>query len=200
MSRWRPYLTGERDSYVYYPGTADVGMGAVVEIHGRSFAVLADVTIDDGGAEGVIVKHGGAHGGYVMYVQGGRLHFCYNFLGEYDQTLAAPDPIPAGVHTLGFSYTLTGTAEGSHTPVGDAALYIDGTQVASLAEMRSHPGTFGLAGATLGVGRNSGSAVSSAYRAPFPFTGGTIARVGIDVSGHPYVDLEREFARAFAKD
>ena len=201
MSRWRPYLAGERQSYTYYPGTADVGMGAVVEIRGRSFAVLAEVTIDDdGGADGVVVKHGGAHGGYVMYLQGGRLHFCYNFLGEYDQTLASADPVTAGHHTLGFTFTRTGTAEGSHTPVGDAALYIDEVQVAGLAEMRAHPGTFGLAGASLSVGRNSGSATSNAFHAPFPFTGGTIARVNIDVSGAPYTDLERDFARAFARD
>ncbi|PRC61502.1 arylsulfatase, partial [Mycobacterium sp. ITM-2017-0098] len=80
-------LAGERQSYDYYPGTADVGMGAVVELRGRSFAVLAEVAV---GADGVVVKHGGAHGGYVMYMQGRRLHFCYNFLGEYDQTLSSP--------------------------------------------------------------------------------------------------------------
>ena len=199
MSRWRPYLAGERSSYVYYPGTADVGIGAVVELRGRSFAVLAEVDLTEG-AEGVIVKHGGAHGGYVMYVQGDRLHFCYNFLGEQEQTLSATDPLGAGVRTLGFAFTLTGTAEGSHTPIGDAALYVDDTQVGDYTEMRVHPGTFGLASASLSVGANTGSPVSRAFAAPFPFTGGTIAQVTIDVSGTPYADLERDFARAFARD
>jgi arylsulfatase len=50
------------------------------------------------------------------------------------------------------------------------------------------------------VGRNNGSPVAQAYQAPFPFTGGAIARVKIDVSGAPYTDLERDFARAFARD
>ena len=67
LSRWRPYLSGTRESYFYYPGTADVGMGAAVEIQGRSFVVIAEVTVDTTGAEGVIVKHGGAHGGHVMF-------------------------------------------------------------------------------------------------------------------------------------
>ena len=200
MSRWRPYLAGERQSYVYYPGTADVGMGAVVELRGRSFAVLAEVDVDPERADGVIVKHGGAHGGYVMYVQGHRLHFCYNFLGEQEQTLSASEPLAAGLHTLGFTFTLTGTAEGSHTPVGDAALYVDDTQVADYGGMQVHPGTFGLASASLSVGVNNGSPVSRAFAAPFPFTGGTIAQVKIDVSGAPYADLERDFARAFARD
>jgi arylsulfatase len=90
--------------------------------------------------------------------------------------------------------------EGSHTPLGDVALYIDDAEVASRSGIRIHPGTFGLAGATLSVGKNTGSPVSREYKAPFPFTGGTIAQVNVDVSGKPYVDLEREFARAFAKD
>lgn len=200
MSRWRPYIAGERQSYTYYPGTADVGIGAVVELRGRSFAVLAEVTVDSDGVDGVIVKHGGAHGGYVMYVQGHRLHFCYNFLGEQEQTLSSPDPLTAGRHTLGFAFTLTGTAEGSHTPIGAAALYVGDTQVADYHDMRVHPGTFGLASASLSVGVNSGSPVSRAFAAPFPFTGGTIAQVKVDVSGAPYTDLERDFARAFAKD
>ncbi|HYJ55832.1 MAG TPA: arylsulfatase, partial [Mycobacterium sp.] len=200
ISRWRPSLAGERQSYVYYPGTADVGVGAGVEIRGRSFAVLAEVRADSADVEGVVVKHGGAHGGYVMYVQSGRLHFCYNFLGEQEQTLWSTQPVPQGAHTLGFAFTVTGTVEGSHTPVGDAVLYVDGSEVAARSGMRAVPATFGLAGATLSVGRNSGSPVSSAYRSPFPFTGGTIAQVKVDVSGAQYSDLERDFARAFARD
>jgi hypothetical protein len=66
--------------------------------------------------------------------------------------------------------------------------------------VKTHPGTFGLAGATISVGRNTGSPVSNAYKAPFPFTGGTIAQVNVDVSGKPYLDLEMAFAAAFARD
>jgi hypothetical protein len=148
----------------------------------------------------VVIKHGGAHGGYVMYLQDGRLQFCYNFMGEQEQTLSAPEPVGPGRHTFGFAFSRTGTVEGSHTPLGAGALYLDDAEVATLDQMRVHPGTFGLAGASLSVGRNTGSPVSRAYRAPFPFAGGTIAQVTVDVSGSPFVDLERDFARAFAKD
>jgi len=50
------------------------------------------------------------------------------------------------------------------------------------------------------VGRNGGQPVSSAYKAPYEFTGGTIAKVVVDISGTPYVDVERELAQAFSKD
>ncbi|VCT88559.1 Arylsulfatase [Mycolicibacterium hassiacum DSM 44199] len=198
ITRWRPLIAGGRDAYTYYPGTADAGLGAAPEINGRSFSVLAEVTVDSVDAEGVIIKHGGAHGGYVLFCQGGQLKFVYNFLGEQEQQLSAP--LAEGQHTFGATFTRTGTIVGTPTPTGDAALYIDGEQVAARSDLRTHPGTFGLASAALTVGRNNGSPVSRLYRPPFPFTGGTIARVSVDVSGTPYVDLHREFAKAFARD
>src|SRR6202011_1447720 len=74
------------------------------------------------------------------------------------------------------------------------------TMVGALADVMAHPGTFGLAGAGITVGRNGGSAVSSRYKSPFAFTGGTIARVTVDLSGRPYEDLEKELALAFSRD
>ena len=35
---------------------------------------------------------------------------------------------------------------------------------------------------------------------PWPFTGGTIKRVVVDVSGEPFIDLAQEAAMAFARD
>src|ERR1700704_2916211 len=96
MTRWRPYLGGTREACFHSPGTADVGMGAAVEIQGRSFVVLAEVSIDTTGAEGVIVKHGGAHGGHVLFIQDGRLPYVYNFLGEEEQQLPSSDAVPLG--------------------------------------------------------------------------------------------------------
>ena len=51
-----------------------------------------------------------------------------------------------------------------------------------------------LAGEGLCVGRDSGAGVTDDYPGtePFRFTGGTIHRVAVDVSGEPYLDLERE--------
>jgi imidazoleglycerol phosphate dehydratase HisB len=42
--------------------------------------------------------------------------------------------------------------------------------------------------------------VSSRYKSPFAFTGGTIAQVSVDLSGRPYEDLEKELALAFSRD
>ncbi len=200
LTRWRPYLVGDRTTFTYYPNTAEVGIGAAVEIRGQSFSVLAEVRVDTIGAEGVIFKQGGAHGGHVLFVQDGRLHYVYNFMGEDEQKLSSSIAVPLGNHILGVRYTRAGTVEGSHTPLGEVALFVDDEAAGSLADVRVHPGTFGLAGAGLSVGRNSGSAVSSSYKAPFEFTGGAITQVVVDVSGQPYEDVEKELALAFAKD
>ena len=47
-----------------------------------------------------------------------------------------------------------------------------------------------------GAYRDVGDPVTEDYpgERPYHFTGGTIKRVAIDVSGEPYIDLEREAA------
>ncbi|OHV01723.1 arylsulfatase [Mycobacterium talmoniae] len=198
--RWRPYLAGDRTSYTYYPHTAEVPLGACVELRGQSFAVLARVGVDAADAAGVLFKQGARHGGHVLFIADGRLHYVYNFLGEREQWLSAPDPIPVGEHIFGVRYQRTGTVEGSHTPVGEAALYVDDVVVATAPDMLTQPGAFALAGGGVSVGRNTGQAVCSAYVAPFAFVGGRILDVTVDLSGQPYLDLETELAAAFARD
>lgn len=200
LGRWRPYLAGDRTSYTYYPHTAEVPLGACAELRGQSFTLLARVGVDAADAQGVVFKQGARHGGHTLFIQDARLHYVYNFLGEVEQWLSSPDAIPVGEHIFGVRYQRTGTVQGSHTPVGEAALYVDGVVVATVADMITQPGAFALAGGGVSVGRNSGQAVSAAYRAPFGFTGGQIADVTVDLSGRPYVDAERELAAAFSRD
>ncbi|CAN5473936.1 sulfatase-like hydrolase/transferase [soil metagenome] len=200
LTRFRPYLSVDRKNFTYYPGTAEVGVGAAVELRGQSFSVLAEVVVESEDVQGVLLKQGAGHGGHVLFIQDGRLQYVYNFMGEDEQAVSAPDPIPLGSHVFGVRYERTGTVEGSHTPLGDVSLYVDDTVVATRSGVRAHPGSFGLSGGGVGVGRNGGQAVSTAYRAPYEFTGGTIVKVVVDISGTPYIDTERELAAAFSRD
>ena len=125
--------------------------------------MLAEVTVDTADAEGVLFKQGAGHGGHVLFVQDGRLHYVYNFMGEDEQKVVAHRPDSAWAATsFGVRYDRTGTVEGSHTPLGDVSLFVDGSQSWRQAGVRAHPGTFGLAGGGVAVGRNTGQAVSSA--------------------------------------
>jgi hypothetical protein len=61
--------------------------------------------------------------------------------------------------------------------------------------IKTQPSAFGLSGTDLTVGRAI-SNVTDDYpgERPWAFTGGMIKRVAVDVSGEPYVDLERAAA------
>jgi arylsulfatase len=64
------------------------------------------------------------------------------------------------------------------------------------------PFLFSLAGEGLCVGRDSAEPVTGDYPGAHPdtFTGGTIKRVAVDVSGDPYLNLEREAQAMLARE
>ena len=61
-------------------------------------------------------------------------------------------------------------------------------------KIKTQLGAFAVAGAGLYVGRHGGEPLTEDYpgAAPYRFTCGTLNQVAVDVSGEPYVDLERE--------
>ena len=83
--------------------------------------------------------------------------------------------------------------------LGTATLYVDGDAVGS-SEIVTQPGWFGGVGDGLCVGRDDASPVTPAYTAPSRFTGGTIDKVVVDVSGERYRDHEAEVRGWFILD
>jgi arylsulfatase len=70
------------------------------------------------------------------------------------------------------------------------------------ARIKTQPGKFSLAGEGLCIGRATGEPVTPDFpgTSPWAFTGGTIQRVVIDVSGDQYIDLEREAAAMLSRE
>jgi arylsulfatase len=85
----RPRLSPPRNRYIYYPDTADVPESQSVNIRNRSYTIGAQVDIPDGGAEGVLFAHGSRFGGHALYIKDNRLHYAYNFVGSFEQQIAA---------------------------------------------------------------------------------------------------------------
>jgi hypothetical protein len=111
----------------------------------------------------------------------------------------APEGAPKpGKHVFTAEFQKTGDEE-TGSAVGTLTLYIDDDEVGS-AEIATQPGFFALTGDGLSVGRDSASPVSADYEAPYPFTGGMIDRVVVDVSGDHYVDHEKEVLAYLARD
>ncbi|MHA3789545.1 arylsulfatase [Flavobacterium hauense] len=195
----RPSEEAPRERYVYYPGTAPVPEGVAVNVRGRSFKIIGDVDIKDTSASGVIFAHGSRFGGHSLFVKDKKLYYVYNFLGiKPEQKLVSSEDIKPGKHTLGMEFIREKTGEHGEQ-IGKAVLYIDGKKVAE-GPMKTQPGKFTLSGDGLCVGYDSGDAVSSEYKTPGTFKGGTILGVGVSVEKAQYIDLEKEAQRAMKRD
>jgi hypothetical protein len=157
------------------------------------------VQLDTPEAAGVLFAHGGVAGGHSLYLKDGHLHYVYNWLGERIETVSSPEPIPTGNHVLSAEFSKTGDDPETHSATGTLTLYVDTDAVAE-GEIMTQPGNFSLVGDGICVGRDSGSAVTAEYSSPFSFTGGTIERVVIDVSGDQYIDHEKEVLAYLARD
>jgi arylsulfatase len=197
----RPMLTAPRDSYTYYPGTAEVPESQAVNVRNRSYSIGVLVEIPAPGADGVLFAHGSRFGGHALYVKDNRLHYTYNFVGSTEQRIVAAQEVPVGKHLiLSASFDKDGE-DPPGTATGILSLY-HGDQKVGEGRIKTQPGKFSLAGEGLCVGRDSGEPVTDDYPgiAPWRFTGGTIERVVVNVSGKPYIDLEREAVAMMARE
>jgi arylsulfatase A-like enzyme len=197
----RPLLSPPRNRYVYYPGVAEVPESQAVNLRNRSYIVAALVDIPEHGAEGLLFAHGSRFGGHALYVKGNRLHYVYNFLGSVEQRVVATDDVPTGENLV---LSANFEKDGEDPPgvsTGILSLYHGDVKVAE-GRIKTQPGKFAIAGEGLCVGRDSGEAVTDDYPGtpPWPFTGGAIRRVAVDVSGEPYVELEREAVAMLARE
>jgi arylsulfatase A-like enzyme len=197
----RPQLASPRDRYVYYPDTADVPEQQAVNIHNRSYTIGAQVDIPAPGAEGVIFAHGARFGGHALYVKDNRLHYVYSFVGIMEQMVVATEDLPTGEDLI---LSASFDKDGEDPPgvaTGLLSLYYGDRKVGE-GRIKNQPGYFELAGEGLCVGRDGGAAVTDDYpgQRPYRFTGGTIKRVAVDVSGQPYLDLERQAEAMLARE
>jgi arylsulfatase A-like enzyme len=197
----RPVLTAPRNSYVYYPGTAEVPEAQAVNVRNRSYSVAALTDIPGPGAEGVLFAHGSRFGGHALYVKGNRLHYVYNFVGSLEQKVVATQDIPGGEDQILSASFDKDSEEQPGVATGILSLYYGDKKVGE-GRIKTQPGKFSIAGEGLCVGRDSSEPITDDYpgAAPWPFTGGTIKKVIVNVSGKPYVDLEHEAIAMMARE
>jgi len=177
---------------VYRPGTAPVPEWQAVNMRGRSYVIGALVDIPAPGAEGVLFALGSRFGGHALYVKDNRLRYVNNFVGAEEQLVVGTEDIPTG-HNLILAASFEKTSlEADHTS-GTLSLY-HGDHKVGEAQIKTQLGAFAIAGSGLYVGRHPGEPVTDDYpgQPPYSFTGGAIDRVAVDVSGEPFIDLERE--------
>ena len=178
----RPQIAAERDTYVYFPRTQAVPENVAAKVLNRAHIITIETELKTGD-EGVLACHGSNVGGYVLFVQDGKLHYVHNYVGAKELRVSSDKHVPAGKHSLRYEFEPTGAPDlkgGRGTP-GTAKLFVDEDLVGQADFDVTIPLALGL-GSGFAVGRNPGSSVSAMYSSPFPFTG-TITKVSVDVSG-----------------
>ena len=125
----------------------------------------------------MLVTQGGRFNGWGLYLLAGKPVFHYNTVGVYRYTVAGPDRLSPGNHTIlvDFNYDGRGLGKG-----GSATLMVDGKQVAQGRIERTIPFRIS-ADETLDIGEDTGTPVSEDYQVPFKFTG-ALKKVAIQLT------------------
>jgi len=123
----RPDLMEGRTSMTLHEGMTGMMDNVFINIKNKSHTITADLDILQGGTEGVIVCQGGRFGGWSLYTKGGKLNYCYNWVGQEQYKLTAEKPLPAGKVTVKFTFDYDGGGLGKG---GKGMLYVNGEKVA----------------------------------------------------------------------
>jgi arylsulfatase A-like enzyme len=196
----RPQLTSPRARYTYFPDVAGVPEAQSVNIRNRNYIIGAVVDIPAPGAAGVLFAQGSHFGGHALYIKDDRLSYVYNFVGLEEQLIVADESVPSGKNMILSASFVKDGEDPPGVSTGLLSLF-HGDEKVGEARIKTQPGAFGLSGTDLVVGRSI-SAITDDYPGdrPWVFTGGTIHTVAVDVSGEPYVDLERAAAAMIARE
>ena len=92
----RPSLMWGRTALTLYPGMSALMENATLDIKNRSHTVTAEIEVPQGGGDGVIIAQGGRFGGWTLYMKGGKLKYCYNWLNMQRYTIESKDAACSG--------------------------------------------------------------------------------------------------------
>jgi arylsulfatase len=174
----RPDLMDGRTSLTLYPGMRGMTENVFINLKNASHTITADVTIPEGGANGVILAQAGRFGGWSLYLKEGRPIYVYNFLGLERFSIAAPDAIPAGKHQIRFEFAYDGGGLGKG---GVGKLLVDGAKVAEGRIDRTQLGVFS-ADETADVGSDEATPVTEDYAEGNNAFTGTIHKVLVELA------------------
>jgi len=168
---------GERSSLTLSEGMNSMSENVFINIKNRSLSITADLSIPEGGANGVILAQGGRFGGWSLYLKDGKPTYCYNFLGLQQFKVSATEAVAAGKATVRMNFAYDGGGVGKG---GMATLLVNGTQVASGRIDRTQ-GMIFSADETAGVGMDDATPVTTDYKERDNAFTGKILKVTVEV-------------------
>jgi len=99
-------------------------------------------------------------------MQGGRLHFIYNYLNRDRYPIDSTEPVPSGNATLRFEFA----SDGGVGRGGAGSLFVNGKKVGAGRIEKTVRVRLSL-DETFDVGEDTGTPATESYQVPFKFTG-----------------------------
>jgi arylsulfatase A-like enzyme len=171
----RPSATAGRTVFTYSGENAGIPVGNAPSILDKDYTITAEVTVPQGGAEGMIVTLGGRFGGYALYLLKGKPVFVYNLVdleryrweGGVGGRDLFSDALKPGKHTIVFDFKYNGPGPGKG---GTGVLTVDGKLVAAKTIPHTIPFLMAI-DETFDIGSDTRTTVDDSYKLPFRFTG-----------------------------
>ena len=174
----RPNITAGRTEFVYTRPMVGLPQGDSPFLLNSSYTITADLTVPEGGAEGMILTSGGRFTGYGFYLLKGKPVFLWNMLDLKRLRWEGPDALEPGEHTVEFDFQYEGLGVGTLAfnnmsglgRPGIGTLKVDGKVVATQKMEKTIPmilqwdESFDIGSDTL-TGVNDED-----YKPPFPLT------------------------------
>ena len=145
LARWntpRPSLTAGRTEFSYSGELIGTPASAAPSILNKGYTITAEVEIPQGGAEGMVVTHGGRFGGYGLFLSRGefgigrgKVVFLYNLL-DLKRTVWEGPELDAGKRTIVFEFKPEAPGLGKG---GMGILSVDGREVMRNNAGAHHP-------------------------------------------------------------
>jgi arylsulfatase len=174
----RPNITAGRNEFVYTHPMVGLPQGDSPLLINTSYSITADVTVPDGGAEGMILTSGGRFAGYGFYLLKGKPVFLWNLVDLKRIKWEGPEPLAPGRHLLEFDFKYDGLGAGTlafnnYSGVGRSGtgtLKVDGKVVQTITMDKTLPMILQW-DESFDIGSDTLTGVNDAdYKPPFPLT------------------------------
>lgn len=174
----RPSLTAGRTEYIYTRPMTGLPQGDSPYLLDTSYTIRADITVPEGGAQGMIVTSGGRFAGFGFYLLKGKPVFLWNLLDLERIKWEGPEVLSPGKHTLEFEFVYDGLGVGTMAynnfsgigREGTGTLKVDGKAVKTLKMEKTIPIILQW-DESFDVGSDTITGVNDAdYKPPFPLT------------------------------
>ena len=194
----RPSATAGRTTFEFPPKMTGISNGVGPTILNSSYTFSAEVTVPEGGAEGMLITQGGRFAGYGFYLKAGKPVFLWNMVDLKRIAWEAPEALTPGKPTIEFDFKYDGLGIGTLAfnslsglgRPGIGELKVDGNVVVSKKMDETIPLILAW-DENMDIGADTGTPVNDAdYQVPFAFTG-TIDKLTLTVDRPQISDADK---------